>query len=216
MKKITLLGYLFGIILTASLQAQDFTNLDFEAAKIIFLLDSYAIAITNALPGWSAFVGTYQLSAINYDVGAAGPPQLFGSNYAIDGNFDVLLGGVSSISQTGLVPGDAESLTFAWIGFGGGSILPVVSLGDQTLSYTAISGGTNPYGSSYIVYGANVSAFAEETETLTFSAPTGSGFLDDIVFSPGTIPEPPTASLLLLGSGILFYVRRTHKMRGLI
>ncbi|MDE3067565.1 MAG: hypothetical protein KGJ60_08435 [Verrucomicrobiota bacterium] len=49
-----------------------FQNLDFEAARVILITNGpyYGdIATTNALPGWSAFAGTNQLSAIPFDNG---------------------------------------------------------------------------------------------------------------------------------------------------
>ena len=80
------------------------------------------------------------------------------------------------------------------------------------MSYTAISTGTNPYGLSYNVYAADVSSFAGQVETLTFSE---AGYLDDIQFSPEAIPEPSSAALVFLGSSILVYIRRIRKRRWL-
>lgn len=173
------------------------------------------ITAANALPGWSVFDGTNQLPLIQYNpsLAAALPPiGLFGSNMdVIAGSFSVLLhGSPISISQTALVPSGTESLKFdAVTPFGGSRLL--VSLGGENLSYTTIASGTNPYGLSYNVYAADASSFAGQMETLTFS---GSGLLDDIQFSPGAIPEPSFASLFLLGSGVLLYVRKRRRLHG--
>ena len=203
------------IAVSASSQGQSFTNLDFESAQIVpSYTNNYGyvfIPTENALPGWSAFDGTTQLSQIQYNPSAAAispPVALFGSNIdVIAGNFSILLhSSTISISQTALVPSGTESLVFDAVSFGSPSLL--VSMGGQNLSYTAISVGTNPYGRSYTVYAADVSAFAGQMETLTFS---GGGILDDIQFSPEAIPEPSTASLVFLGSGVLLYVRKRRQ-----
>lgn len=217
MNRILLVGLVF-VVAAASLRGQDFTNLNFESAQVIISTNIGAnqfITTANALPGWSAFDGTNQLSLIQYNPNprlGSPPIALFGSNSdVIAGNFSVLLDSISiSINQTGLVPTGTESLVFDAALLGSPPLF--VSLGGQNLSYTAISSGTNPYGGRYSIYAADISAFAGKTETLIFS---GGGLLDDIQFSPEMIPEPSTATLVFLSSGILFYVRRIRKKRRL-
>jgi hypothetical protein len=192
----------------ASLQGQSFTNLDFESARVIFSPNPQ-VATSNAFPNWSVFDGTNQVSYVLYNyikgVNFAG---LVGSNsLVLNGNFGDAMGPNETISQTGLVPNGAESLLFDAT-----SSLFLVSLGDQSLSFMAISNALNSYGNSYTVYGADISGFAGQVETLTFSAPSGYyGILDDIRFSPEAIPEPSALSLICLGSGILFYVRKRRR-----
>lgn len=176
-----------------------FQNLDFEAARIILLNNSVVdIATTNALPSWTASAGTNQLSIIPYNSFAVFPQVgFYGSNFwVISGTFSVLLRNNGAISQTGLVSADAESLLFkgSW-----SSLTPLgVSLGGQSLSFTAISNGPN-----YTLYGADISAFAGQTATVTFLGPSSSFyFIDDIQFSPQVIPEPSSLALCLTG-GIL-------------
>lgn len=202
-----LLVCLSAMCVAASARGQEFVNLNFEAAKIVISAtnSSFAmeIATSNALPGWSAFFGTNQAPLVQYNFGPAPglPVVLFGSNsVVIDGNFSVYLDG-GSISQTGLVPSGAKSLLFD---SGPPSLL--VSLGGQSLAYAAISNALN---SSSIIYGADISGFAGQVETLIFS---GAGALDDIQFSPEAVPEP-SASLIFLGTGVLFYVRRRKRYR---
>lgn len=177
-----------------------FQNLDFEAAQVVFIdLGNRYIATTNALPGWSAFSGTSELPTIAYNWFTAFPDVgLYGSNsLAIAGTFGVLLRGDGSITQTRLVPTDAESLLFkgSWT-----SLTPLnVSLGGQSLSYTIIS--NTP---AYTFYGADISMLAGQTATLTFSAPSLSAYvIDDIQFSAQAVPEPYSMALLLCGGLLL-------------
>jgi hypothetical protein len=135
------------------------------------------------------------------------------SNFVIAGNFSVSLSSgtpAASISQTGLVPVGTESLLFEAHADPFQEFLSV-SLGGQNLAFSAISTSAN-----YTLYGADIAAFAGQTETLAFSASSplsvGSVWtIDNIQFSPSSIPEPSASCLLLLGSGALMYVRRTHK-----
>jgi hypothetical protein len=201
---------------SASLLAQGtFQDLDFEAARLIFVSTNGVgrqIPTTDALPGWEAFSGTDQLPTVTYDQGGAFPSvELMSSNAApgVSGNFAVFVSpstvagyGPGSISQTALVPANAQSLLFDMTIFG--SVGLSVSLGGQQLSYTIIS--SYPY-SHYSLYGANISAFAGKTETLTFSALDTGAVLDDIQFSSQPVPEPFVLPLLLLGCGILASLR---------
>ncbi|HEY5043105.1 MAG TPA: PEP-CTERM sorting domain-containing protein [Verrucomicrobiae bacterium] len=187
--------------------SQGFINLNFEKANIVFV--SGPVATTNALPGWSFFSGTNKQSTVAYNAYAVPTTSgLVGSNrLVLNGNFSASLDGNESISQTGLVPNGTESLLFDAT-----SSFLLVSLGDQNLSYTAISTAVNSYGDSYTLYAANISAFAGQTEALTFSSPLGHyGILDNIQFSPQAVPEPATSSLFFLAGGVLIYVRTRNK-----
>ncbi|HAO78405.1 MAG TPA: hypothetical protein DCQ92_05395 [Verrucomicrobia subdivision 3 bacterium] len=221
MKK-TLLALALMTIWTGLSQAQGtFQNLDFESAQIIFNDPPYykSIATTNALPDWSAFSGTTQLTNIPYGAGGIFAPVILYSQTnggSLSGNYSVVLshGGsgsgapqAGSISQTGLVPADVLSLLFE-VGtyFYSGPL--TVSLGGQDLSYITISNALN-----YTLYGAAIPfSFAGQTETLTFTAGVNGGYavaeLDNIQFSTLSVPEPSAISLIFLGSGVLFYVRK--------
>ena len=98
------------------------------------------------------------------------------------------------MSQTALVPAGAQLLLFKGQVFGSPSAL-VISLNGQNLSYTAISSGPN-----YTLYGADISAFAGQLETLSFLEPLGNAVLDDIEFA---VPEPSTLALLGLAGAVL-------------
>lgn len=213
--------WFISLVMATSLQSQDFTNMNFESAQALDYTNGPYKYITtaNALPSWSAFSGTNQMAQIQYNPGGAVSPlpvDLLGSNvYTIEGNFSVYLSdglpdSAGSISQAGLIPSGTQSLLFD-----ADSSSLLVFLGGQSLSYTAISNALNSYGRSYTVYGSDVSGFSGQVETLTFSgglAGSGGGILDDIRFSPEAVPEP-SASLIFLGTGLLFYVRRRKRYR---
>jgi hypothetical protein len=135
-----------------------------------------------------------------------------GYNYGfapIDGNYSVLLQGsgtasAASISQTNLIPTGTQSLLFkAQPGTG-----PLdISIGGQNIPFTAVGSGVN-----YTLYGANLSAWAGDTEQLMFSALLGSYGLnnweiDDISFSTTPEPEPNILALTAIG-GLLFGARK--------
>jgi hypothetical protein len=208
--KISLMAFLFvATAATVSVRGQDFVNLDFESAQVVFVSTNGTyqyIATANALPGWSAFNDTNQLSTIPYNPDGSGVwhVALVGSNSTVlGGNFSAVFGAGASISQTGLIPADTESLFFeAHANPLSGPLL--VSLGGQNLSLVTISNAFSSYGLNYTVYGANVSAFAGQTEDLTFFDQTGGPWtIDDVQFSPETIPEPSGLALLLVGGGVL-------------
>jgi PEP-CTERM motif len=203
-------------IIVATARGQAFSNLDFEAASVVPVSTNNGEIFINAaqaLPGWTAFAGTNQLSTIPYNFYAfANGISLAVSNAALDGNFGVFMAANGQIrpigiSQTGLVPANAESLTFE--AYALPTVAPpYVTLGGQQLSLTTTSQGVNSYGQDYTVYGTDISAFADNTETLSFFV---DGYLDDIQFSPEAIPEPSALSLLLVAGGVLVSLRARRR-----
>ena len=199
--------------LLRSVSGQGFVNLDFEDAVITPDPSSpyypNAVYSNDAIPGWTA-VGFLSPNDILYNSASLGTTSvsIFGVNGTppvLDGAFSIYLyggGGIAagaSISQTGLVPANAASIRFiaesVVLPFGG-SLL--VSLGGQNIPFSAISTGPN-----YTVYGGNVSAFANQSEQLTFTAPNGNNNfweIDDIQFSPSAVPEPSEFALGAIGS----------------
>jgi PEP-CTERM motif len=209
----------FGLVFPAiSPQAQGtFQNLDFESASIPNGTQVGSMVPTaSGLPGWSAAIissnGTFQLSQVDYDF-----LSLSGGGYVcindtntgfgfvpLQGKFSAyLIGGpnipdstfyTAQISQSGLVPSGTQTLFVDVYTYG----TFVVTLGGHTL------------------YGADISAFAGQTEQLSFSAPpTGvpNGVeLDKIIFSQNSIPEPGTFGLLALGT-VLFSSRFVRRRR---
>jgi hypothetical protein len=201
-----------------------FQNLDFEQASIIPIVGSpnpYAITVADALPYWTVSYGTVQQTQIYYNVQslggtlvslyASGYPSAFGGSLPIiDGNFSVSLdfGAVNgvrtapSISQVGQIPAGTQSLFFDATGLPSGS---EVLIGNDSLTLFPVGTG-NGNGTGYTIYGANISAWAGQTEQLTF---TSGGYweIDDISFSPGAVPEPSTLELTGIG-GVLFALYR--------
>ncbi len=114
----------------------------------------------------------------------------------------------ASVSQSGLIPANAQSVRFRTPA--NGSIISV-SLGGQPLSLVSLAQTLN-----YRVYGADISPFAGQVQTLTFAVQAGrSGAqnFDSVGFSPLAVPEPGTVSLLSTGLLFLCWGRRRPNHR---
>jgi hypothetical protein len=230
---------LISVLAASSMYAQQaFKNLKFEQANPVIDLGSiyypYGVYAASALPGWTAYVGTTQLTDVwqnNYTLGLANV-DIFGPNYPaagftfgfapgiIDGNYSVLLqaGGdpnngtleAASIMQPGFVPPTAQSLEFkAWTTYSGEFS---VSFDGNNLSPVVLGSGAN-----YTLYGVDMSSYAGQIGLLEFSAldtPLGASWLglDDIMFSPNAIPEPSMVALSAMG-GLLFGARKWFARR---
>jgi hypothetical protein len=201
--------------------SQGFINLDFESANLGAVTTGQSggyVSVTNAIPGWMAFIGTDQQTQILQNNGSVGPASIsiWGPNAPsssiIQGNYSVFLtAGISdfsvSISQTGLVPLSAATLLFEAEPNYQGSGTFLVSMGGQNIPYFALATGPN-----YTLYGGDISAFSGLTETLTFSnSRIGSNFsyeeLDNILFSSLPVPEPGAFGFLTLGGMLLAWRR---------
>jgi hypothetical protein len=195
-----------------------FQNLDFESANIPNGTPAGTVAVSGALPSWTVYYGSSQQSQMGYQSFSLGATFVClltpGSNSvfnSINGNYSVLLqGGVTStdasIVQTGIVPSSAKSILFDAESVNAGTLL--VSLGGQNIPFFALSSGPN-----YTEYGGDISAFAGQTAQLKFSALYQSGGnnnwnIDDIQFSPNSIPEPQTWALMFCGAVGWFLMRR--------
>jgi hypothetical protein len=212
---ITQLSVAFFVVLSAQAQGT-FQNLDFEQADPMSSgdpLNPDAVTAGSALPDWTVTIGAVQQTQVLYNDPSLGAPAVMlvglgGSLYGfapIDGNYSVLLQGsfdssVPAISQTGLIPAGTQSLLFeAQPGVGALHVL----VGTQLVPFAAVGSGPN-----YTLYGANISAWAGDTEQLTFSAQEftsqlNNWELDDISFSPQSVPEP--SPLALAGVGALLF-----------
>jgi hypothetical protein len=141
-----------------------FQNLDFELGNPGAITFSDSVPISTALPFWTAEINGVAQTDVGYNYFPPGPQgpagvSLIGPGGAwppLDGGYSVLLTGgnaSASISQTGLIPNQAQSLTFEVDeGLEGGGSLAVL-VGGQPLSFSALA--TEP---NYTVYGANISA----------------------------------------------------------
>lgn len=204
---------------------QSFQNLDFEAAHNIpsFAgnVHPWSMPASNALPGWTCYVGSNLQTTVWYDdlaLDGAGlgiinstspyaPADLVGGQYCASlqygitaiypGNPLVVIREPASISQVGEIPSDAQSMHFiGTIPFSvsfDGNLIPLVVLDAQT---------------TYNVYGGDVSLFAGQVGELRFMSYSHFAFLDSIGFSSQSIPEPNTFCIVLLGLLVLY---RNHR-----
>jgi hypothetical protein len=210
------------LVLVQNGHTQSFVNLDFESANLSPIPSGQSggeVSSLDATPGWTAFLGTTQVTQVlqnNFTLGDASvgiltPNWSFGG--IIEGQYTLVLqsGGQpgnetqkvgASVSQTALVPANAQSIQFkAQVNSDF-----TVSLGGQMLSLTALETAAN-----YTLYGANISPFAGQVETLTIAtlaAPLATGGqFDSIVFSPSSVPEPSELALGALGAFLLGFRR---------
>jgi hypothetical protein len=203
----------FGVVLLSILRnatGQDFQNLDFESANLSPIPSGQFggfVPIANALPGWTGYIGSIQVTTVGQNdetlgdasIDILGPDWSYGG--IIEGQYTVVLQpgfdpfgsgqNVSvSIAQFGLVPANALSLEFKAQTSSSFS----VSLGGQDLSLIPLGTGSN-----YTLYGADISPFAGQVETLgitALAAPNTTDYFDSFVFSPSSVPEPSALSLL--------------------
>jgi hypothetical protein len=219
-KLIPRLSVVFFAVLSAKAQGT-FQNLNFEQADPVIVVGSpsnpYEVTAASALPDWTVTIGGVQQTQMSENspslggplVMLAGPGDAFGFP-PIDGNYSVLLQGTFSsslpaISQTGLIPAGTQSLYFeADPGITGLNVL----IGGQTVPFGPVGGGAN-----YTLYGANISAWAGQTEQLTFAAQESTmGLnnweLDDISFSTQSVPEPSPLMLTGVGAFVFALYRR--------
>jgi hypothetical protein len=201
-------------------QAQSFQNLNFELANpgphSGDPPSAANVLVTSALPYWSVFYGSVQQSFINVNapsLGSTAVTLIAPGGGPIDGNYSVLLQGgitasVASISQTGLIPSGTQSLFFdAEMGAGSYELL----IGNQAIPFTAVGGG-----SDYTLYGANISAWADQKEELTFSAlENGNSYwiIDDISFSQTELTPEPSPLILTGIGGLIFALDRRFRQR---
>lgn len=228
MKKIILLITLAGGLTSAG--AQGFANLDFQSANIPNSTSSGSfVSITDAIPGWTGYLGTDQQTPVLYNALAIGAANLaiLGTNYnypglLIPGNpytvvlqagYDGAPENVSaSIAQTALIPTTAESILFTasfpyaagWQVTIDGQVVPVSQVG--TVS------------SNYGIYVGDVSVFAGQIEELKFTAlsdgvPTVNLYLGSISFSSTAVPEPSELALGALGAFLFSFRRWGNSLR---
>jgi hypothetical protein len=215
-----------------------FVNLDFESANVSAYNDQpSSVPATNAIPGWTAYIGGNPQSDIIYNdrplSAATVTLQSSNSQYSviqgsIQGDYHVELFADSdyfttdptyvqsaAIGQTGTIPFSAKSITF-W-----------GSMGDMQITFNGIPldfFGTGS-GPNYTIYAADVSAYAGQTGELLFEAPTeiegaqppgylwgGGGDIDNIQFSATEVPEPGELALIAMG-GLFFGLTRALRRR---
>lgn len=231
--KFTLTIFVFGFALTAHSQSA-FQNLNFESANLGSIppgQTGFYVAVTAALPGWSASIAGASVTQVlqnNYDLGSPsvdilGPdwnsvaPGIIGGNYTV-----FLQAGVNpqdlspvdaSIWQNGTIPAGEQSLQFkAW------NFLPPyssfsISFAGNVLNPVVLSSSQTAQGQPYTLYGVNIAPYAGQSGNLEFTAvgdlngPSWVEF-DDIAFSTTVVPEP-NVIMLSAFAGLLIWVRKS-------
>ncbi len=214
------------LLVTSSVFAQGtFQNLDFEAATLVPISgDPYnRVEFGLAFPGWTGFTTVMESRALYngffLDSSGIGIVDHGWPRGPIQGNFSVLMmAGLSLslpsvpvdtiLSQTGLLPADAQSLLFKEFNSGPSFFRPFrVSLGGQILPLVQLSITTN-----YVLYGADVHDFAGQTAEIAFTTittrpHTANNYvvLDSIEFSAVPIPEASTLVIFAFGSVFLIW-----------
>ena len=209
--KLNILQNIFLIVLLCFLElsgfSQGFVNLNFESPiPPLPSGPSIDVPISNALPGWTGYIGGSQINTVFYNTVSLGAPAISFQNTSsthppIQGNYSVLFQPYAStvaIGQVGQIPSNANSLQF-YSGSGSlqvtfaGQAIPLVQLGST---------------SRYLILGGDISAWAGTSGELRFTLPSiqfsyANPFLDNILFSTQSIPEPSIYSLL--GCGVFLF-----------
>jgi hypothetical protein len=219
-------GLVYSLVLYLScasgLLGQTFQNLDFESANVSNLPPDYEefVSVSDGLPGWSAYIGTKQLTQVGHNaitlgdanVGIMGPQYSFGYQ-PLEGTYTAILqaGGTqnegaqpASIAQTGLIPVWANSLQFE---------ARLFYTNDLTVTVGSQNTTVFPLGSGF--FGCDISSFAGSVEEMRFTIGAAHGSapcdLDAISFSAQPIPEPSGLSLLVIGVVALGCWRVTYR-----
>ena len=226
-----LLGLAFSFVfvgLPCTIQAQGvtaFQNLNFEAANLASIPTNQSggyVPISQAMPGWTGYLGNIETTQIGQNGASLGAAQIdiFGPHYAIglggiiDGKYTAVLqaGGsgqyvAATLAQTGLVPVGTASLQMK---IGASETGFAVSLAGQSLNMIPLQTFAN-----YTLFGGNIPAnLAGQAANLSISSlPTATDHynaitLDDITFSASPVPEPGSGWLLLAGGATLGIVGR--------
>jgi hypothetical protein len=225
--QITVLFLSMSILLSNAHGQGTFQNLDFELSPVDLGpglgSDYYSI------PYWSAIMGPYQGGVLlnDYVLDATTVSLQTGRLFTpIDGTTSLFLTASSygyplstaSISQTGLVPTTAKSLHFLvadvmafelpptlpgqfFVTMGGENVaLQVVANYD---SYTELAGNISNWAGQTTALSIGVSVPASQGPEIYFQ-----GLIDDISFSPTSVPEPTTTVLGILAGGCWLLCRR--------
>jgi hypothetical protein len=212
MKCVLFIPLALAVALTGT-RAAPFQNLDFESGSFVPIPTGLPrIYFDQAFPGWTGYIGGVpEPTAFSNAICLSACPQFVLVDQSsvippIDGLTALLHAGLRgsdpvnvTIAQMGMVPSDAQSLQFRAQTYGG----PFeVELGGQPLSLMPLATT-----SEYVMFGADISAWAGQESELRFTAvpgdnPTTGGrifTLDSIQFSTTPVPEPSTFALLAVG-----------------
>jgi hypothetical protein len=216
LSRMTWLGAVSFVLFLQTVSGQSFVNLNFEQARFYVSptpVNGYGGFIDPALAfsGWTVgnssnggftyvFYNNYTLGSPGVDLMGPHFPNVTGYS-PLQGSYSALLQyssipslGLPTLSQTGLVPASAQSISFL---VGNGISDAAVTLNGVNIPLVPVSGGR---------LAGDISSFAGSVAQLTFSTSTnrvGDNYLyfDDIQFSSSPVPEP--ASFVLFGLGVL-------------
>ena len=181
---------------------QGFVNLTFEQATIAPTPVggwTYPADPSQCFPGWTVGYGVVMYNDLSLGSPATvlmGPSFPNFVNYTpLQGSYSVLLqyfgyaGPAPSLSQTGLLPASAQSVSIL-VASGTSSTAAVVTMNGVSIPLFAESGSR---------LAGDISAFAGTSAQLTISTPSSGGWLyfDDVQFSSSSVPEPRALSLLM-------------------
>jgi hypothetical protein len=226
-KGIVPLAVLLYLHCASALWAQAFQNLDFESATVSNIPADTAeyVSVSDALPRWSAYIGTNLLTQVGHNVitlGAAnvgvwGPDYGFGIQ-PLQGSYSAIIqaggfnsveeplgseGGSATIAQMGLIPSSAKSIQFEGtlgLGTAGATFTNtfVFAVGGQSLPVVPLGGD---------LYGCDISAFTGSVQNISFTMNDDFGnalmLIDAISFSTESIPEPSTLNLVMVSIAAL-------------
>jgi len=221
--------YLTALVLAFAFRALaqgTFQNLSFESANLPILLPGQSggvVPATDAIPGWQGYLGANQTFGVFFNDVSLGAPAISihsssSSFTPIAGNYSVILQpqfnpnnlpgrDSAAVAQTGQIPAVSQSLRF----YSGSGSMQVSFAGQNIpLAQLGITG-------NYLILGGDISAFAGQTGELRFTVPSGPfsyniPYLDSIVFSTQSIPEPSTFGLFGLGAFLFGFRARAVRV----
>jgi hypothetical protein len=209
------------LALSQTLFAQGFVNMDFESATVPATPTGQSGGTVDpalAFPGWTVGGSGTVVIYNNLSLGAPavsliGPDFPNGTGITpLQGSYSVLFayfniaGPPPTLSQTGVIPSDARSISFL---VGADWASAAVSIDGIPIPLVSVSGGR---------LAGDVSAYAGSLAQLTFSTATGSPYapdllyFDDVRFSPSSVPEPSFLSLFGFGFLVLYLRVRLNNL----
>ena len=214
--KTTFALLLFTASFVLRVASQGFANLDFERARVLVNDPAFGALDWNvAAPGWGHSSGS-DTSIVYYRAPHVGVSQYYllvdslsFSGSLLAGRYSLAFAGghLSSvdpdspwvqayISQTGVIPGDAQSIRLLATGpfgvFVGGTPIAMQSLGG------------NAYAGDISAFAGSSAEFRIVNTSPTVQVPV---VADDITFSPVAVPEPSTVVLIGAALGSLLACR---------
>lgn len=223
-----------------------FQNLGFEMANVSNPDLLHSVPFSSAFPYWQAY-GVHDVPSVPpgaltrayynatdmdqmtigiYDAGGPANHPVFGRYTAyIEADLGSFRQGYIYLTQTGLIPADARSIRFVSASYS--SLAGVSAQLSFSLNGTSISSIPLAIDPSYVLWGADVSAYAGSSAQIGFTVSALYPFadttdphvfvgvgLDSINFSTTPVPEPRAAALSMAGVLLLLLLPRAKCWRG--